>query len=75
LQAAAAAVWDAYRDGLGDDELAASAACVYALGTALRYSWLPAWLAGTYGPEVAEARRPYVAAAHAVFFERAKRYV
>lgn len=71
----AEAVWAAYRDGLADDELATSAERVYALSTALRYSWLPAWLAGTYGPQMAEARRPYVAAAHAVFFGRAMHYL
>jgi hypothetical protein len=65
------AVWDAYRGGLDDDSLATAAAWVYAVGTALRYSWLPAWLAGTYGPQMQETRRPFVAAAHDAFLERA----
>ena len=68
-------VWDGYREGLGDERLAAEAARVYWLGTALRYSWLPAWSAGTYGPEMAETRRPFVAAAHGAFLERALRYL
>jgi hypothetical protein len=64
-------VWAAYRDGLGDDDLAAAAEWVYAVGTAVRYSWFPAWLAGTYGPPIAEARRAAVEAAHGAFLERA----
>jgi hypothetical protein len=67
----AEAVWEAYRDGLGDDKLAAAAEQVYAIATAVRYSWLPAWLAGTYGPPVPETRRAAVAAGHAAFRERA----
>ena len=65
------AVWEAYRDGLGDDDLAAAAEQVYAVGTALRYSWLQAWLEGTYGPQMTETRRPFVAAARGAFLERA----
>ncbi|HEY2353914.1 MAG TPA: phosphotransferase [Gaiellaceae bacterium] len=65
------AVWEAYRDGLDDDELATAAERVYAVGTAVRYSWLPAWLAGTYGPPIAETRRASVVAAHGAFLERA----
>lgn len=70
-----AAVWDAYSDGLADTSLSAAAAEVYALGTALRYSWLPAWLAGSWGPPISETRRPGVAAAHDVFQQRALQYL
>jgi Ser/Thr protein kinase RdoA (MazF antagonist) len=69
------AVWDGYREGLGDEHFADEAARVYWLGTALRYSWLPAWMAGTYGPEMPDARRPFVTAAHAMFLQRALRYL
>ncbi len=65
------AVWEAYRGGLDDDDLAAVAERVYAVGTALRYSWLTAWLAGTYGPAMAETRRHSVEAGHGAFLERA----
>lgn len=68
-------VWGAYRDGLADDDLIAVAEQVYNLGTALRYSWFPAWLDGTYGPQVADERRPFVEAAHAAFLNRALRYL
>lgn len=60
-------VWLGYREGLADDALAAAAADVYAIGTALRYAWLPAWLAGEYGPPVGEQRARGVSAAHAAF--------
>jgi Ser/Thr protein kinase RdoA (MazF antagonist) len=69
------AVWDGYQQGVNDEHLAAEAAGVYALGTALRYAWLPAWLAGSYGPPMPDTRRPFVAAAHAAFLKRAVRYL
>ena len=68
-------VWDAYQEGLGDTDLAEAAARIYGLGTALRYSWLPAWLAGTYGPQMPETRRPFVSAAHAAFLKKALPYL
>lgn len=67
-------VWDAYRDGLADEALAGAAAEVYALGTAMRYAWFPAWLAGDYGPKPDERRSRAAAAAHATFAERANDY-
>jgi hypothetical protein len=69
------AVWEAYRDGLADDALADTAAEVYALATAMRYAWLPAWLAGEYGPKPDERRSRGVVAAHATFAERATEYL
>lgn len=69
------AVWNAYAEGLGDVELRAQAAMSYALGTALRYSWLPAWAAGAYGPQPAQTRRPSVAAAHSAFLGRARGFL
>jgi hypothetical protein len=69
------AVWEAYRDGLADEGLADAAAEVYALGTAMRYAWLPAWLAGEYGPKPDERRSRGVVAAHATFAERAIEYL
>lgn len=71
----AKAVWEAYRDGLGDEALAGAAAEVYDLGTAMRYAWFPAWLAGEYGPKPDEARSRGVIAAHATFAERATAYL
>jgi hypothetical protein len=68
-------IWEAYRDGLADEALAAAAAEVYALGTAMRYAWLPAWLAGDYGPKPDEQRRRGVVAAHATFAEHATAYL
>jgi hypothetical protein len=69
------AVWEAYRDGLADEALAGAAAEVYALGTALRYAWFPAWVAGEYGPPPDERRRRGAVAAHATFAERATDYL
>ena len=69
------AIWEAYRDGLADEALAGVAAEVYALGTAMRYAWLPAWLAGGYGPKPDERRSRGVVAAHATFAERAADYI
>jgi len=69
------AIWEAYRDGLADEALAGTAAEVYALGTAMRYAWLPAWLAGEYGPKPDERRSRAVAAAHAAFAELAAGYL
>jgi len=69
------AIWEAYRDGLGDEALAGAAAEVYALGTAMRYAWLPAWLAGEYGPKPDERRSRGAAAAHATFAEHATEYL
>jgi Ser/Thr protein kinase RdoA (MazF antagonist) len=68
-------VWIAYREGLADDRLADAAARVYAVGTALRYSWFEAWLAGAYGPAMPDARRAFVTAAHRAFRERALPYL
>jgi Ser/Thr protein kinase RdoA (MazF antagonist) len=65
------AIWEAYREGLADEALAGAAAEVYALGTAMRYAWLPAWLAGEYGPKPDDRRARGVVAAHATFAERA----
>jgi hypothetical protein len=69
------AIWEAYRDGLADEALAGAAAGVYALGTAMRYAWLPAWLAGEFGPKPDERRTRGVIAAHATFAERATEYL
>ena len=69
------AIWEAYRDGLGDEALAGAAAEVYALGTAMRYAWFPAWLAGEFGPKPDERRSRGVVAAHATFAERATEYL
>jgi hypothetical protein len=69
------AIWEAYRDGLADEALAGAAAEVYALGTAMRYAWLPAWLAGEFGPKPDERRSRGVVAAHATFAERATEYL
>jgi Ser/Thr protein kinase RdoA (MazF antagonist) len=69
------AIWEAYRVGLANEALARSAAEVYALGTAMRYAWLPAWLAGEYGPKPDERRSRGVVAAHAAFAERATEYL
>ena len=69
------AIWEAYRDGLADDALAHAAAEVYALGTALRYAWFPAWVAGEYGPQPDERRSRGVVAADATFVERATDYL
>jgi hypothetical protein len=68
-------IWEAYRDGLADEALAGAAAEVYALGTAMRYAWFPAWLAGEYGPKPDEPRSFGVVAAHAAFAERAASYL
>jgi hypothetical protein len=70
-----AAVWAAYSDGLADERLSEEAAEVYALGTALRYAWLPAWVNGEYGPEPSESRRLGAAAAHEAFLELAERWL
>ena len=69
------AIWEAYRDGLADEALARAAAEAYALGTALRYAWFPAWVAGEYGPQPDERRSLAVAAANATFAERATDYL
>ena len=69
------AIWEAYGDGLADEALAGAAAEVYALGTAMRYAWLPAWLAGEFGPKPDERRSRGVVAAHATFAERATEYL
>jgi Phosphotransferase enzyme family len=69
------AVWEAYREGLGDHRLNLGAERVYAVGTALRYSWLRAWLVGTYGPEMPAAREPFVSAAHDAFRMRAMHFL
>jgi Ser/Thr protein kinase RdoA (MazF antagonist) len=69
------AIWEAYRDGLADDALAHAAAEAYALGTALRYAWFPAWVAGAYGPQPDERRSRGVIAANATFVERATDYL
>jgi Phosphotransferase enzyme family len=69
------AVWEAYRDGLADDALADAAAEVYALGTALRYAWFPAWVAGEYGPRPDERRSRGAVAAYATFAQRATDYL
>jgi len=70
------AVWDAYRAGLGDEYLVNHQADrVYSVGTALRYSWLRAWLRGRYGPEVPAGREPFLKAAHDVFRLRAMRFL
>lgn len=69
------AIWEAYRDGLADEALAEAAAEVYALGTAMRYAWFPAWLAGEFGPKPDERRSRVVVAAHATFAERANEYL
>jgi hypothetical protein len=68
-------IWEAYRDGLADDALAVAAAEVYALGTATRYAWFPAWIAGEYGPRPDERRSRAAGAAHATFAERATDYL
>jgi hypothetical protein len=68
-------VWDAYRDGLADNALAGAAAEVFALGTALRYAWLPPWVAGEYGPKPDERRSRGAVAAHAAFAQRATDYL
>jgi hypothetical protein len=64
-------VWEAYCDGLADESLAIAAAEVYALATALRYAWFPAWLAGTFGPQPDERRSRGAVAAYETFAERA----
>jgi hypothetical protein len=69
------AVWEAYRDGLADEVLARAAAEAYALGTALRYAWFPAWVAGEYGPQPDERRSLGASAANATFAERARDYL
>lgn len=69
------AIWEAYSDGLADEGLADAAAEVYALSTAMRYAWFPAWLAGEYGPKPDERRSGGVVAAHATFAERAADYL
>ena len=69
------AIWEAYRDGLADEALAGAAAEVYALGTAMRYAWLPAWLAGEFGPKPDQRRSRGAVAAHATFAERATEYL
>jgi hypothetical protein len=69
------AIWDAYREGLADEALARAAAEAYALGTALRYAWFPAWVAGEYGPQPDERRSRGAAAANATFAERAADYL
>jgi Ser/Thr protein kinase RdoA (MazF antagonist) len=69
------AIWEAYRDGLADEALARAAAEAYAIGTALRYAWFPAWVAGEYGPQPDEPRSRGVIAAHAAFAERATAYL
>jgi Phosphotransferase enzyme family len=69
------AIWEAYRDGLEDDALARAAAEAYALGTALRYAWFPAWVAGKYGPQPDERRSLGAAAVNATFGERAADYL
>jgi hypothetical protein len=68
-------IWEAYRDGLADAALARAAAEAYALGTALRYAWFPAWVAGAYGPQPDERRSRGVVAANATFAERATDYL
>lgn len=60
-------VWAAYEEGLDDEQLSSEAAKVYAVATALRYSWLPAWIAGAYGPQPSETRAAGASAAHAAF--------
>lgn len=60
------AVRDGFCRGLGDAELAAAAAEVFAVGTALRYSWVEAWVEGRFGPppeprRADAARRGYAA--------------
>jgi len=69
------AIWEAYRDGLADEALADAAAEVYGLGTALRYAWFPAWVAGEYGPQPDERRSRGVVAANATFVELATDYL
>ena len=69
------AIWEAYSDGLADEGVADAAAEVYALSTAMRYAWFPAWLAGEYGPKPDERRSGGVVAAHATFAERAADYL
>ena len=69
------AIWEAYCDGLADEALAGAAAEVYAVGTAMRYAWFPAWLAGEYGPKPDKRRSRGAAAAHATFAERATEYL
>jgi hypothetical protein len=69
------AIWRAYREGLADDKLARDAAEVYALGTALRYAWLPAWAAGQYGPPPNERRCQGATAAHLAFAHLASGYL
>lgn len=69
------AIWEAYRDGLADEALAGAAAEVYALGTAMRYAWLPAWLGGRYGPKPDERRSRGFVAAHTTFVQRAAVYL
>jgi hypothetical protein len=68
-------VWNAYRDGLGDDHLAHEAERVYALNTALRYAWLGAWLDGSYGPPLSEQRRAGVTAAQRTFADLALKHL
>jgi hypothetical protein len=41
----------------------------------MRYAWLPAWLAGEFGPKPDERRTRGVIAAHATFAERATEYL
>jgi Phosphotransferase enzyme family len=69
------AIWEAYRDGLADEALAHAAAEAYGLGTALRYAWFPAWVAGEYGPQPDERRSRGVVAANATFVELATDYL
>jgi hypothetical protein len=68
-------IWEAYRDGLAEPALARAAAEAYALGTALRYAWFPAWVDGEYGPQPDERRSRGVVAANATFAERATDYL
>jgi hypothetical protein len=70
-----ARVWEAYGQGIGDEELAACAAEGYALATALRYAWFPAWIAGRYGPQPDDDRRAGAQAAYDAFGRLASRYL
>jgi hypothetical protein len=72
-EALVTSVWDAYEGGLADVHLAEEAAEAYALGTALRYAWLPAWVSGEYGPQPSESRRRGATAAHEAFVNLATR--
>lgn len=58
-----AAVWDAYCEGAGG----VATEEVFALATALRYAWLPAWIAGDFGEPPSAQRARAVAAGYELF--------